>query len=137
MIARYQSRVSEPFLDRFDIQVNVQRIDLSVLRKEGKKSESSADIRERVIQARGIQLERCGKANLQLDSRDIDKFCRLSESDSNFLEQAMERLQMSMRAYARVLRVARTIADLVGDEAINKMHLLEALSCRENLQRST
>ncbi len=136
MIARYQSRVSGPLLDRFDMQINVQRCDISVLRKEGIKGESSEQIRERVMQAREIQMIRAGKANAHLDSREMEEFCRLSDDDSLFLEQAMERLQMSMRAYTRVLKTARSIADLAGDESIIQVHLLEALSYRENLQRN-
>ncbi len=120
----------------FNYLVDVlQRIDLSVLRKGGVKGESSEQIRERVMQAREIQMIRAGKANAHLNSREMDEFCRLSDDDSVFLEQAMERLQMSMRAYTRVLKTAQSIADLVGEEKIMQVHLLEALSYRENLQR--
>ncbi len=81
-------------------------------------------------------MDRAGKANAHLNSREVEEFCRLSDDDSVFLEQTMERLQMSMRAYTRVLKTARSIADLVGEEKIMQVHLLEALSYRENLQRN-
>ncbi|MCB1756560.1 MAG: ATP-binding protein [Gammaproteobacteria bacterium] len=135
LIARYQSRVSGPFLDRFDMQVTVPRLTLSELRGQGESGESSGTVQARVIQARTVQLQRAGKPNARLSSSEIEAYCSLSRADSGFLEQAMQRLQLSMRAYTRILKTARTIADLARRQDIERKHLLEALAFRENLQR--
>lgn len=129
-IQRYQSRISGPFLDRIDLNVTVPRLNLSALRKESSPSEQSQPIRQRVISCRRVQLERAGKCNALLEGNEIERHCGLDEQNSMFLEQAMQRLQLSMRAYSRILKTARTIADLSNETDILKNHLLEALSFR-------
>ncbi|MCL4171205.1 UNVERIFIED_CONTAM: hypothetical protein GTU68_010124 [Idotea baltica] len=130
-IERYQGRVSGPFLDRIDLTVTVPRLDLSVLRDQALVSEDSATIRHRVICCRELQLKRSGKCNALLSGEELDLHCYLDKETSQFLEQAMQRLQLSMRAYSRVLKTARTIADLAGEISIQKVHLLEGLAFRE------
>ncbi len=127
---RYQSSVSGPFLDRIDLNVTVPRLDLSVLRENAQTSESSQTVRQRVIACRSLQLERSGKCNALLEGAEIERDCSLDEPTSLFLEQAMQRLQLSMRAYSRILKTARTIADLANEPAIHQSHLLEALAFR-------
>ncbi|MDO6461002.1 YifB family Mg chelatase-like AAA ATPase [Granulosicoccaceae sp. 1_MG-2023] len=129
-IARYQARVSGPFLDRIDLRVSVGRLDLSVLRQNAAPAESSAAVRQRVLAARERQLQRAGVANAGLNGEMLQTHCRLSADDECFLESVMQRLQLSMRAYARILRTARTIADLAEAEQIGRAHLLEALNYR-------
>lgn len=129
-IQRYQSRISGPFLDRIDLNVTVPRIDLSALREESLDNEDSRTIRQRVIACRAVQLGRAGKCNALLEGREIETHCGLDEQNNVFLEQAMQTLQLSMRAYSRILKTARTIADLDNEIDILKKHLLEALSFR-------
>ncbi len=132
MIARYQSRVSGPLLDRIDLTVTVSRLDLSTLRESVQSGEASAKIRARVVAARERQLQRAGKTNDALNGTELERYCRLQKDDLLFLEHVMEKLQLSMRAYARILKTARTIADLADSSDIEKSHLLEAISYREN-----
>ena len=134
-IARYQSRISGPLLDRIDLHVTVPRLDISELREPKQPAESSAEVRQRVMIARNCQLKRTGKCNAWLNTSEIEKFCQLQSKDYDFLEQAMQRLQLSMRAYTRILKVARTVADLAGESQIGQKHLLEALAFRESLQK--
>ncbi len=129
-IQRYQDRVSGPFLDRIDLNVTVPRLDLSVLRKDNRTSEDSRTIRQRVIKSRRLQLERSGKCNALLSGTELERYCTLDEQTSLFLEQAMHQMQLSMRAYARILKTARTIADLANQPEILQAHLLEALAFR-------
>jgi len=107
-----------------------------VWREEQHESvESSAQVRARVEQARQCQLLRQGKANHLLNNREIDQVCALSDSARDLLEQAMETLGLSARAYHRVLRLARTIADLSGEKNISVTHLSEAIRFRRPDQR--
>jgi len=130
-VKRYRARISGPILDRIDMHIEVPPLAKEMLYSETEqRGESSVRVRERVEQAREKQQERAGKANHRLDSRDIDRHCRLAQADRTLLEQAMERLGLSARASHRILRVARTIADLEGSEAINTTHLSEAISFR-------
>ncbi|MEZ5478028.1 MAG: YifB family Mg chelatase-like AAA ATPase [Thiolinea sp.] len=126
---RHRARISAPFLDRIDLQVDVPRVrqeDLQAL----EPGESSAAVRERVLAARECQLQRQHKTNHALGSREVDEYCRLAAKDRNLLSYAMEQFKLSARAYHRILKVARTIADLAGSEAIQTRHLSEALSYR-------
>jgi magnesium chelatase family protein len=206
-VLRYLNRISGPFLDRIDLQVNVPRIDLSkalkikhqskpgvsrsqasvhnidhtqklaanlspeikqvdanislphsVAQRElltepciekirhsapalskpplssiiesGQKIETSDIVKRRVIAAQGRQLKRQGKLNKSLSGKEIERFCPLSETESLFLSKAMQSMNLSMRAYHRTMRVARTIADLESVERVNQQHLAEALSFR-------
>ncbi|HZV37714.1 MAG TPA: ATP-dependent protease, partial [Pseudoxanthomonas sp.] len=93
--------------------------------------ESSADIRARVERARAVQQARAGKTNAQLGQSETMHWCRLREKDQALLERAIERLQLSARSMHRILRVARTIADLAGSDAIDTPHLTEAIGYRK------
>jgi magnesium chelatase family protein len=133
-IQRYRSKISGPLLDRMDIQIEVPAVsyqDLSSL----EKGESSSDIRRRVVAARAIQQERFRGikpvgCNAQMRSKEIQKFCRLAEGPQALLKMAITELNFSARAYDRILKVARTVADLDGAEAIGEEHLSEAIQYR-------
>ncbi|MEI6155372.1 MAG: YifB family Mg chelatase-like AAA ATPase, partial [Deltaproteobacteria bacterium] len=132
-IRKYRSRVSGPLLDRMDIHIEVPPVtvrELSIEREE----ESSGKIRERVLAARKIQGERFqGKriySNSNMPPRLIKKYCVLNEGGKNLLEKAVEKFGLSPRAYHRILKVARTIADLEAKEHIEEPHLAEAIQYR-------
>lgn len=129
-ILRYLSRVSGPFLDRFDLSIEIPLLPLGTLSHQQYQSENSEQIRARVILAREIQMKRMGKLNSQLTARETTNLCQLTSRDSLFLEHALNKLGLSIRAWHRILRVARTIADLQNTNNIEKPHLLEALGYR-------
>lgn len=130
MIRRYRARISGPLLERIDLHVEVPRLPPNALRTDGTPGESSADVRERVLAARARQQARCGQTNAHLDQAQTNAFCRLTPRDGALLERAVEALQLSARSLHRILRVARTIADLAGSEAIETPHLTEAIGYR-------
>jgi len=131
-VARYRARISGPLLDRIDMHLEVPRIPMEILRKgSAQGEESSAVIRERVVAARNLALVRSGKANAALNAKEVKLFCRLSEPGHQLLEQAMEKFGLSHRAYHRILKLARTIADLAHSEAIDITHLSEAIGYRK------
>lgn len=132
-VRRYQEKLSGPLLDRIDLFVTVPNLPMSDLQST-KAGESSAVVRERVIQAYQIQQNRQGKPNAELTPVELEQFAKLGEQQRNLLAMAGQRLNLSARGYHRVLRVARTIADLAGGENIDNSHLTEALSYRGNLQ---
>jgi len=127
---RYLSRLSGPFLDRIDVQVDVPRMAREMLSKVDENAESSAVVRERVAQCRAQQLERSKVINAQLENRELLRVAELDAATSQLLDVAMERLNLSARAYHRILKVARTIADLAGSECLKMEHVTEALSYR-------
>lgn len=129
-VLRYLNRLSGPFLDRIDIQLEVPRLPKGALTQNPERGEPSCVVRERVMISRTLQLQRAGKPNAQLSSREVDKFCRLSTADAMFLENAIEKLGLSARAYHKVLKVARTIADLQQHQSISRANLAEALGYR-------
>jgi len=129
-VRRYRDRVSGPLLDRIDLQVEVPRQSLN----GQSPGEPSATVRERVLQARQRQVAR-GSINARLDVRCVREQCLLGKRQARLLEQACERLQLSARAHHRILRVARTIADLDGSASIELAHLTEAIGYRQ-LDRS-
>lgn len=130
-VQRYRARVSGPLLDRIDMHIEVPRLPRELLRAGPENSgETSAQVRARVATARALQTQRTNKPNCALSNRQIERVCRLNDGDAKLLEQAIERLGLSARAYHRILKVARTIADLAGSEAINTAHLSEAISYR-------
>ncbi|WP_312916936.1 YifB family Mg chelatase-like AAA ATPase [Stenotrophomonas sp.] len=130
-IRRYRARISGPLLDRIDLHLQVPRLAPSELRGDAPIGESSAEVRDRVMRARSRQLQRAGKANAHLGQAETLRDCALCAADSDLLEQAMERLQLSARSMHRILRVARTIADLAGEPAIQRAHLTEAIGYRQ------
>ncbi|MGA7295900.1 MAG: ATP-binding protein, partial [Rhodanobacteraceae bacterium] len=130
-IHRYRARISGPLLDRIDISVEVPRVPLQELgRDRNARDEGSDRVRARVTEARARQLQRNDCANAQLGSDALQSACALSKDERRLLEQALEKLGLSARAYHRVLRVARTIADLDCSERVHKSHLAEALQLR-------
>jgi len=128
---RYQSAVSGPLLDRIDLQLEVPALPKGLLSTDSTHIESSAEVRKRVIAARLIQHQRQNCVNAKLSQRDIEQYCPLSQDLRSLLENALEKLGLSARAYHRVIKVARTIADLQASEHIEKPHLLEALGYRQ------
>lgn len=130
-ILRYLNRISGPFLDRIDLQVDVPKLPNNDFSEQVKsRGESSHTVRARVIQAYHVQLDRCGKTNSQLGSKEVERYCQLAEPEQLFLQQAVEKLGLSLRTYHRVLKVSRTIADLAHCADINRQHLAEALNYR-------
>lgn len=137
-IHRYLGRISGPLLDRIDLQVDIQAVPISELQKK-EQGEPSAAIRQRVIAARAIQAERFSETagvycNAQMSSRMLRTYCRINEQQEKLLELAMNKMGLSARAYDRILKVARTIADLEGAADILTPHLTEAIGYR-NLDR--
>ncbi|WP_317201636.1 YifB family Mg chelatase-like AAA ATPase [Janthinobacterium sp.] len=132
-VLRYQGRVSGPLLDRIDMQIEVAALPPDVLGAAG-DGESSADIAGRVALAFERQLLRQGKANQYLNSREIDQHCPLDHAGEQLLRKAMLRLHWSARAYHRVRKVARSIADLAGAPAIAEQHVAEAIQYRRALR---
>jgi magnesium chelatase family protein len=129
-IRRYRARISGPLLDRIDLHVEVPRLPPSELRPDAPAGECSDAVRARVVRAREVQRQRAGKLNAQLDQAGTLACCRLGAHDQALLERAIDALQLSARAMHRILRVARTIADLAGSEQIASAHLAEALGYR-------
>ncbi|HFE32509.1 MAG TPA: ATP-binding protein, partial [Gammaproteobacteria bacterium] len=130
-VQRYRARISGPLLDRIDMHVEVLSVPQRVLRgTPDNQAEDSATVRRRVETARERQLARADKPNALLKNRDVEQHCRISDADSQLLEQAIDRLGLSARAYHRILKVARTVADLAGEEAIATPHLTEAIAYR-------
>ncbi|MEE1949066.1 YifB family Mg chelatase-like AAA ATPase [Pseudomonas alcaligenes] len=128
-IQRYRAKLSGPLLDRIDLHLTVARESTSLL-ASSQAGESSVQVAARVSQARQRQLARQGCANAFLDLPGLQQHCRLPETDRLWLEQACERLNLSLRAAHRLLKVARTLADLEGASEIGRAHLAEALQYR-------
>ncbi len=129
-VLRYLAKLSGPFLDRFDISIEVPLLPTGVLSAQKRCGEASEQIRQRVLTARAYQYARSGVLNAHLQGAVMDEVCRLDEQDAQFLEHALTKLGLSVRAWHRILRVARTIADLEGSRTIRRHHLAEALSYR-------
>ncbi|MFC7301183.1 YifB family Mg chelatase-like AAA ATPase [Cognatiluteimonas weifangensis] len=130
VIARYRARISGPLLDRIDLHIEVPRLPPAQLRPDAPDGEASAAVRARVEAARALQQARAGKPNAQLTQAETMAVCRLAAADQALLERAIDRLQLSARSMHRILRVARTIADLAGSAEIASAHLAEALGYR-------
>ncbi len=135
VVKRYLNKISGPLLDRIDLHVEVVPVSYEELSREGRSGESSATIAQRVVVARDIQRRRFSRyqdihCNAQMPSRLVRDTCPLDPGCRRMLEMAMEKLQLSARAYDRILKVARTIADLAGEKGITPSHLAEAIQFR-------
>ena len=137
MVTRYQKRISGPLLDRIDIHVEVPRVEYEKL-SDDRLGEPSAAIRGRVIAARERQLRRFDgtslTCNADMGPAEVRDFCQVDPAGKSLLKAAMQQLQMSARAYHRILKLARTIADLAGSERIETVHLAEAIQYRPRRQ---
>jgi magnesium chelatase family protein len=133
-VAKYRAKLSGPFLDRIDLMVSVPAVSEAELAARG-EGEPSAAVRERVIRAREVQLARQGKPNCALTPEEIDRHCLPDCTGAQLLKQAMVRLQLSARAYHRVLKVARTVADLAGAAHIGGPQVAEAIHYRRGLSQ--
>ena len=128
-ITRYLSKISGPLLDRIDLQVEVGALTTDEI-SSLKQGESSESIRARVESARGIQRERLNACNAEMTPRHMRRFCELDAPSKRLLISAIDRLGLSARAHDRILKVARTIADLAGVERIDSAHVAEAVQYR-------
>jgi magnesium chelatase family protein len=132
-VAQYLSKISGPLLDRFDLHIDVPAVPFQALIQD-REEETSSAIKERAVKARGIQNKRLKSAglfaNAQMGHREIRKFCQLLPESKEFLKNAMHELSLSARAYDKILKISRTIADLCGSEEITKAHLAEAIQYR-------
>lgn len=129
-VLRYLNRLSGPFLDRIDIQIEVARLPRGTWASNTEKNETSEQVQQRVQLCRARQLHRQGKANAHLGTSELKSYCSLSIDDNEFLELAVEKLGLSTRAHHKILKIARTLADMEALEHIAHNHLLEALSYR-------
>jgi magnesium chelatase family protein len=137
VVTKYQKRISGPLLDRIDIHIEVPRVDYQKLSSD-RLGESSAEIRRRVEKARQVQRERFADSsaivcNADMRIAEVRKFCRLDEAGEGLVRAAMSQMNLSARAYHRILKLARTIADLGGSDSIQQAHLAEALQYRPKL----
>jgi magnesium chelatase family protein len=138
-VTKYQKLISGPMLDRIDIHIDVPRVDYEKLSGD-RMGETSDSIRARVQAARNIQLARFANnesthivANADMRVGEIRQFCKLQDEGQSLMRAAMSQLNLSARAYHRILKLARTIADLAGSEEIQSVHLAEALQYRPKL----
>ena len=148
VVTKYQKRISGPLLDRIDIHIEVPRVEYEKLSSD-RLGESSETVRGRVEAARQRQRDRFGDAgarhlqgaghisditcNADMRPAEVRKFCALDETGKSLMQTAMNQLQLSARAYHRVLKLARTIADLAGSETIGPTHLAEAIQYRPRM----
>ena len=136
-IDSYKRKISGPLMDRIDMQINLSRVEFSEL-KTKEKGESSAAIRERVVKARLLQQERLealGRhCNAQMGRSEVVKYCQLDAAAQNVMERYFNMLNLSARSHDRILKVARTIADLAGSESIEAVHLAEAIQLRTSVR---
>ncbi len=135
-VENYRGKISGPLLDRIDLHVEVTRPPKEALRESGPRGETSQVVAARVAVAHARQLRRQGASNARIGGDAIEKYCQLDHACLALLESAMDRFNLSARAYQRVLRVARTVADLAGSELITTSHVAEALTLRQ-LDRKT
>lgn len=129
-IQRYRGKISGPLLERIDLHLDVPRLPPAELRPGAPPGESSETVRTRVVRARAAQLRRAGRLNAHLDQAQTNAVCRLAPDDQAMLENAIDLLQLSARSMHRILRVARTIADLAGSDDILGQHVAEAIGYR-------
>ncbi|MET0082301.1 MAG: ATP-binding protein, partial [Sedimenticola sp.] len=136
-VRRYRSRISGPLLDRIDMHIEVPRQPLETIGNRTEKSEETSEsVRERVASARDRQLERNGVLNSALQGKTLEACCRIDEKGELLLQRAASQLGLSARAYHRILRLARTIADLKQSDDIDANHIGEAIGYRQLDRRS-
>jgi magnesium chelatase family protein len=132
-VTRYQKKISGPLLDRIDIHVDVPRVEIDELTEE-RKGEPSQAVRERVEAARGLQRRRLAGLNMNCNAdmgpSEVRRFCALNQTGRALIRQAMQQLGLSARGFHRVLKLARTIADLASEKSIQPPHLAEAIQYR-------
>ncbi|SUA48871.1 Competence protein ComM [Neisseria zoodegmatis] len=131
-IARYRGKISGPLLDRIDLTIEVPALSSAELMQQ-EPGESSAEVRRRVEDARERQYQRQGKINAALSVTELDNAAMVSKEAAETLGSLLEKLSLSARSYHRIMRVARTLADLKGDETVTKQHVLRAVSFRRAL----
>jgi magnesium chelatase family protein len=136
-VRNYRLRISGPLMDRIDLQLQVQRPPKEALRPDAPLGETSIAVKERVQRARWIQLKRSGVSNSVLQGKELERLCNPDAEGWALLEKAMERFALSARAHLRIRRVARTIADLAGQDEISAEHVGEAISLRRLENDST
>ncbi|MDH5544189.1 MAG: YifB family Mg chelatase-like AAA ATPase [Gammaproteobacteria bacterium] len=129
-VSRYRNKISGPLLDRIDLHIEVPRIPLSNLHNNANNAENSQTVRARVVNARKRQIDRSGKANSLLRNQEIKQYVKLTQADELLMNTVMDRFRLSSRAYFRILKVARTIADLDGSEEVHSPHISEAITYR-------
>lgn len=127
---RYLSRLSGPFLDRFDLSLEIPLLPVGMLSQSQGNVEGSSEVRLRVMKARERQLARQGKMNALMSNAEVQQWCKLQKTDAEWLESVLVKLGLSVRAWQRLLKVSRTIADLAEEETLSRAHLMEALSYR-------
>jgi len=138
VVTKYQKRISGPLLDRIDIHIEVPRVDYEKLSGD-RMGETSESIRKRVQAARNIQQQRFASSqsdiicNADMHVGEIRKFCKLQDEGQSLMRAAMSQLNLSARAYHRILKLSRTITDMAGSDEIDSLHLPEALQYRQNL----
>lgn len=136
-IIRYRQRISGPLLDRIDMQVEVPRLALTKIKDPQEYTSDSRIVRNQVSSSRELQRRRQGVVNAQLSQQQLQEVCRLSPADQDFLIQTCEQLHLSARAYTRILKLARTIADMEAEVTIQPHHLAEAIGYRRGFNQST
>lgn len=140
MISRYQKRISGPILDRIDIHVDVPSVETQKLIERNKRGsvESSREIQKRVQKARDLQLKRFKgtsvKSNSEMGTRDVKKYCNIDNNSQSILTSALATMNLTARSYFKVIKVARTIADLSGEKRISSIHIAEALQYRPKME---
>lgn len=136
-IERYQKRLSGPVLDRIDLHLSLERVDSKVLGREQNNFDESLKIKQKVETTRQIQIKRFAgtriRLNADMEPRQIKKYCQISEQSSKLLSQAVDNLKLSARAYFKILKISRTIADLANSQNIKEEHILEALQYRSKI----
>jgi magnesium chelatase family protein len=129
-VQRYRNRISGPLLDRLDLHVNVPRVEFNSLRQPRGNCETSKEVASRVMRTRDVQMQRQGGCNARLGNAGVERYCAANVACMRLLERSMRHLGLSARGYHRVLKVARTIADMAGQGQIETRHIAEALELR-------
>jgi magnesium chelatase family protein len=129
-VARYRAKISGPLLDRIDMHVEVPRVQVNDFEDAVDRGESTSAAAVRIIRSRQVQLARQGICNARLADSQVERWCRPDRAGRNVLERAMTRLGLSARGRGRILKLARTVADLDGEEKITDLHVSQAIMLR-------